>query len=79
MPVGEEALGFLDGFSAAFAIKAFIILLVIFYLVFALILYRQTQLMVRALPMHRAPILKFIAFLQMGIALAFLFLVIGVF
>ena len=65
--------------NASFGIKAFIILFVIFYIVFALILYRQIQLMTKSLPTVLTPLLKFIAILQVGVALALLFIFIGAF
>ena len=64
-------------FNWLLVFKAFAILFVIFYLVFAFMIWRQTQLMTRALPTMVAPFLKFFAFFQMGVALAFLFIVIG--
>ena len=63
----------------SFGLKAFFVLFVIFYAIFALILYRQIQLMERALPTPIAPFLKFLGVLQIGVALAFLFIVIGIF
>lgn len=62
-----------------FGVKIFAVLFVIFYIAFSLILYRQIQLMDRSLPTPIAPFLKFIGILQVGVALAFLFVVIGTF
>ena len=70
---------FLTFLSFAFIIKALFVLLVIFYNVFALLIFRQTQLMAKTLPTVLSPILKFIAILHVGISLALLFVVIGVF
>ncbi len=64
-------------FSSGLVLKAFAVLFVIFYLFFAFMIWRQTQLMVSALPTQVAPFLKFIALFQAGVALAFLFIVIG--
>lgn len=74
MPVDD-----LLNINTTLGVKLFIVLFVIFYLVFALILYRQIQLMDRALPTLLAPFLKFIGILQIGVALAFLFIIIGLF
>lgn len=80
MPIDQSA-GFLGNFdlSLGFLTKVFVVLFVVFYVVFALILYRQIQLMDRALPNPIAPFLKFVGILQIGAALAFLFLIIGFF
>lgn len=77
MPVGGGVFSFI-GFELV--AKAFGILFGVFYLVFSIIVFRQVQLMTRALPaISRAPIIKAIAIFQIGIALAFMFFVIGVF
>lgn len=80
MPI-ESVPSFLNGFNigVGFGAKIFAVLFVIFYIVFALILFRQIQLMDRALPSPIAPFLKFISILQIGVGLAFLFVVIGAF
>lgn len=70
---------FLDFLSAAFFVKAFFILFVIFYIVFALIIFRQIQLMAKSLPMVLSPILKFLAIVHIGVAISFLFVVLQVF
>lgn len=70
---------FLDFLTAAFFIKAFIVLFLIFYSIFALILFRQIQLMAKTLPMALSPILKFLGILHIGVALALLFVVLGAF
>lgn len=81
MPADElpNSLGNLINIGASSGIKIFVMLFVVFYLVFALILFRQIQLMDRAIPTPIAPFLKFLGILQVGIALAFLFIVIGLF
>lgn len=79
MPIEESVNGFFVFFNPSFGVKAFVILFVIFYIIFALIIYRQIQLMAKALPAGVAGLLRFAAILQIGIALAFLFIVIGVF
>lgn len=72
-------LGIFDFLSAVFIFRAFFVLLLIFYIVFALIIFRQTQLMSKTLPTTLSPILMFIAILHLGIAVAFLFIVLGTF
>lgn len=75
-------LSFFDAFAAfrlVFLVKLFFVLLVIFYLVFTLILFRQVQIMDRTLPTSVGPFLKFLAIVLIGIALAFMFVIIGMF
>lgn len=67
------------GLSTLFVIKAFFVLLLVFYNVFALLLFRQTQLMAKTLPTTLSPILMFIAIVHIGIALSLIFIVAGVF
>jgi len=70
---------FFDFFSTAFVVKTFFILFMVFYSFFALILFRQIQLMVKTLPLPLGPILKFIAIVHIGVSLALLFVVLGAF
>ena len=70
---------FLDFLELAFFTKAFFVLFLIFYVVFSLIIFRQIQLMEKALPLSLSPLLTFIAILQIGVSLALLFVVLGVF
>lgn len=79
MPIGEQTTNFLNIFGFGFALKAFAILFVIFYIFFAFLIFRQTQLMLKAVPTAVSPFIKFVAILQMGVALALLFAVMGVF
>ena len=82
MPIDERFQGLpniLQGLSVVFVLKSFVILFAVFYVVFSLILYRQIQLMDRSLPTPIGPFLKFIGILQIGVALAFLFILIGAF
>ncbi|MEX2028135.1 MAG: DUF5657 family protein [Candidatus Curtissbacteria bacterium] len=77
MPVGGDVFGFI-GFELV--AKAFGILFGVFYLVFSVVVFRQVQLMTRALPgISQAPFIRAVAIFQIGVALAFLFFVIGVF
>ena len=62
-----------------FFIKIFFVLFLVFYSIFALILFRQIQLMSKALPLQLSPLLKFIAILHIGFALALLFIVAEIF
>ena len=68
-----------DFISANFFIKAFFVLFLVFYSVFALIIFRQIQLMAKALPLGISPFLKFLGIVHIGVALALLFVVLGVF
>lgn len=81
MPIEEGVAlpNLLTGFNAALLLKAFVMLFVIFYAVFALILFRQIQLMDRAIPTPIGPFLKFVGILQIGVALGFMFIIIGLF
>lgn len=67
------------GVSSVFIIKAFLILFLIFYAVFALMLFRQIQLMNKNMPTSLSPLLKSIAILNLGVSWAVLFLVVGSF
>lgn len=82
MPIEEGTAGLpnlLAGLNTGFLIKGFVLLFLIFYTFFSLILFRQIQLMDRAIPTAVGPFLKFIGILQIGFAIAFLFIIIGVF
>jgi len=79
MPIDTTLPGFFNNLNIGFGVKAFFLLFVVFYIVFVLIVFRQIQLMDRALPSPIAPFLKFIGIVQLGVALAFLFIVIGIF
>lgn len=74
---GENFLEF--SLNLGFLIKVFFVLFVVFYTVFALVIFRQVQLMERTLPLPLSPILTFVAILQIGVALALLFVVLGAF
>ncbi|OGD86540.1 hypothetical protein A2870_01930 [Candidatus Curtissbacteria bacterium RIFCSPHIGHO2_01_FULL_41_11] len=65
--------------SAIFVFKAFLLLFLIFYSVFALILFRQVQLMAKAIPTFISPFLKFVAIIHVGVAVALLFVIIQLF
>lgn len=65
--------------SAGFIAKAFLILFLVFYSVFALILFRQVQLMTKAIPTAVKPFLKFITIIHIGVSIALLFIMIQLF
>jgi len=79
MPIESVGLGFLDNLTAVFGVKSFLILFLVFYSVFALLLYRQVQIMDQKLPTALSPFLRFVSILHVGVALAILFLTIGTF
>lgn len=80
MPVGGDLFSSFNILGFGFALKAFGILFVVFYLIFSIIIFRQIQLMTKSLPaISTGPFLKFIALFQIGIALALLFIIIGIF
>ncbi len=77
MLVDGNSLGFLTNISSSFGLKAFLVLFLIFYSVFAIILLRQVQVMAKTLPTTLSPLLKFIAIIHLGVSLAILIFVIG--
>jgi len=68
-----------SGLSLVIAIKAILVLLLVFNLVFSLIVFRQVQLMGKRLPTPLGPFLRFVSTVYIGLATALLLLVIGVF
>lgn len=79
MLFNDAAGNFLAIFDAAFGVKSFLILFLIFYVFFALIIFRQIQLMAKKLPTPLTPALKFIGILHIGVSLTTFFLVSGTF
>lgn len=79
MPVDEQTTTFLTNIDIDLIVKGFLVLFLIFYVVFSLILFRQIQLMAKKLPTTAVPILKFAGILLVGVSLALLFIVIGIF
>lgn len=65
--------------SVEFIAKAFLILFLVFYCIFSLILFRQVQLVTKALPTSAGPFLKFIAIIHIGVSVALLFIMIQLF
>lgn len=78
MFLSENFLAFEIG-GIGFLLKAFLVLFLIFYAIFSLVLFRQVQLMEKSLPLPLSPVLTFVAILQIGIAMALIFIVIGAF
>lgn len=74
MPIADATNTIFDSFNGLFIAKMFMVLFIIFYTVFALILFRQIQIMTIKLPTKLSPILKFIALIHVGFSLAILFL-----
>ena len=79
MPVNNLGFDIFNVISASFGVKVFLILFLVFYTVFALMLFRQIQIMNKKLPTPISPILKFVGILHLGVALAVLLVVIGSF
>ncbi len=79
MPVDETVFGFFAQINGALIVKAFLVLFLIFYAVFAFVLFRQIQLMGRTLPTPAVPLLRFAAIIHIGVALAVLLGVLGTF
>ena len=63
--------------DAIYVIKAFLALFLFFYVIFSLIIFRQTQVTAKTLSTSLSPYLKFMVIVEMGISLGLLFLVIG--
>lgn len=78
MPIGTTA-GFFSFLSIHLLVKAFFVLILVFYGVFAIILYRQIISISGKLPTTLAPFLKFMGLVHVGVALALLSIVIGLF
>lgn len=72
--VGFDIFGFFD---ASIGVKAFLILFLVFYVFFAVILYKQTQIMNKKLPTTLSPLLRFLGIVHVGVSMAILLLVIG--
>ena len=79
MPVEEVTNSIFGRIEAGLVVKIFFVLFLIFYSFFSLILYRQIQLMCKTLPTPVAPFLKFVAIIHIGVSLAILLVVIGLF
>ena len=78
MPIDGSVGSFLQ-VDSGFLTKAFLVLFLIFYSVFALILFRQIQIMNKKLPTALSPILRFVGIIHLGVTLAITFFVVGSF
>ena len=78
MPL-ESGVGLFGNISPDFGVKIFLILFLVFYTVFAFILYMQVKIMCRKLPTPLSPHLRFVSVLNIGISVAVIFLVMGTF
>ena len=79
MPVEDAATNLFGRISPSLGIKAFFVLFLVFYLVFALMLFRQIQLGGKALPTSIVPFVRFMAIIHIGFSLALLLVVLGTF
>lgn len=77
MPIEQSQL--FSSISFSFVVKAVLILLLIFNLIFSLLIFRQTQLMGKRLPTPLVPLLKFAATIYIGLSATVLLLIIGAF
>lgn len=77
MPIEQSQL--FSSISFPFVVKAVLILLLIFNLIFSLLIFRQTQLMGKRLPTPLVPLLKFAATIYIGLSATVLLLIIGAF
>lgn len=67
----QTILSFLSRFSVWTLAKIFSLTFLLFYSVFAGVMVRQTQLLTEALDIvHFSPILKFLAWIHLGVAVA---------
>jgi len=79
MPVDRGVFDVFAFITPHFGLKAFLILFLVFYAFFAIILYRQVQILNKKLPTQLSPLLRFLGIVHIGVSVAILFLVIGVF
>lgn len=74
----EEILNIVLNFKAGFFLKPFFLLFALGYAIFALMVIRQVGLMEKTLTTQAGPVLKFMAILHAGVAMAFFFIVLGI-
>jgi hypothetical protein len=79
MPIVDLGTNLFASLNLNFFVKAFFILFLVFYTVYSVMLFRQVQIMTTKLPTQLSPLLKFFGLLNVGISLALLFLVVGMF
>lgn len=77
MPIESSAMTIFENIDASLGVKAFLVLFLVFYSVFAIILYRQIQIMNKKLPTPLTPILRFMGIVHIGVSLAVMLLVVG--
>jgi len=77
MPFDQAS--FLGNVSMTLVVKAILILLLVFNLIFSFLVFRQTQIMGKKLPTPLGPFLRFVATIYVGLAAAVLLLIVGVF
>lgn len=69
----------LDKVGATLPLKAFLVLFLIFYIVFAVLVFRQVISMSEKLSTPLSPLLRFISIIHVGVAIAVLLLILGSF
>lgn len=79
MPFIDVGNNLFTNLNLNFFLKAFFILFLFFYTIYSVMLFRQVQLMTTKLPTQLTPLLKFFGLINLGVSLALLFLVIGMF
>lgn len=67
------------GLNPADVVQIIAIIFMVLYVVFALVILRQIQLMIRTLPSPISPVIILLGYLHLGTAIAVLILLIGVF
>ncbi len=78
MPL-EKTTQFFGNINMTIGVKAILVLLLVFNLVFSFLVFRQIQIMGKKLPTPLGPLLRFISTIYVGVAAAVLLLVVGVF
>lgn len=79
MPIDEAGLALFNNISIVFFFKVFFILFLFFNVIFSLVLYRQVYVMGRTLMTNLVPFFRFISIIYIGLSLALLIIVLGVF
>jgi len=79
MPIEDSVSALVGNVNISLWGKLFLILFIIFYIFFAFMLFKQIQLMTRELATPAAPYLKFLGLINVGVAIALLFIVLGIF
>lgn len=79
MPIEDSAFALVGNVNISLWGKLFLILFIVFYIFFAFMLFKQIQIMTRELPTPITPYLKFLGLINVGVATALLFIVLGIF